>query len=239
MFARVIAGFVYHLVPIRRRVVFANLQLCFPEKSSAEIRAIARAHYDSLALGLFETCRAWWADAGALPPHRLVGQEFGDAIGQVAALDPDARELFAAFFAVLGRGIGAHRFLAHVKFLEREDGETVDHHARRLRISRTTGSRGLKGGDDRLVHFLDDIVSLLVEAIDVALGAVDSLEAEVVAPGDVFLVPELKIAEMIFLHEPHETITFGGGWHVVPAGGESGLQVGDVGRGETHGWEGN
>jgi KDO2-lipid IV(A) lauroyltransferase len=74
-FARVIASVVYHLIPIRRRVVFTNLRLCFPEKSSAEIRAIARAHYDSLALGLFETCRAWWAGAGDLPPHRLVGQE--------------------------------------------------------------------------------------------------------------------------------------------------------------------
>lgn len=73
--ARVLGGFVYHVIPIRRHVVFVNLRLCFPEKSDAEIRAIARAHYHSLALGLFETCAGWWSDARDLPRHRLTGGE--------------------------------------------------------------------------------------------------------------------------------------------------------------------
>src|SRR5688500_7135977 len=69
--ARILGAGVYHLIPIRRKVVFVNLRLCFPEKSEAEIRTIARAHYDSLALGLFETCCGWWTDAKDLPAHRI------------------------------------------------------------------------------------------------------------------------------------------------------------------------
>jgi KDO2-lipid IV(A) lauroyltransferase len=77
--ARALAAFVYHVVPIRRRIVVINLRLCFPEKPEAEIRALARAHYHALALGLFETCEAWWADANELPPFRMIGSEHLEA----------------------------------------------------------------------------------------------------------------------------------------------------------------
>jgi KDO2-lipid IV(A) lauroyltransferase len=73
--ARGLGWFVFHVLAIRRRVVFTNLRLCFPEKPLAEINAIARAHYDSLALGLFELCAGWWAPPRDLPPHRIVGLE--------------------------------------------------------------------------------------------------------------------------------------------------------------------
>ncbi len=69
----------YYLVPIRRRVVRINLQLCFPEKTAAERRRLARAHYQSLALGGFEACLAWWAPARRLPPHELIGREHLEA----------------------------------------------------------------------------------------------------------------------------------------------------------------
>lgn len=74
-FARGLAWCAYYFVPIRRHVVLVNLRLCFPEKSRQEIRALARAHYGALALGLFETCAAWWTDAADLPPHRIQGRE--------------------------------------------------------------------------------------------------------------------------------------------------------------------
>lgn len=73
--AKVLGAFTYYVIPIRRRVVFVNLRLCFPEKSASEIRALARAHYDSLALGLFETCCGWWSEPKRLPPHRILGRE--------------------------------------------------------------------------------------------------------------------------------------------------------------------
>ena len=77
--ARGLGWFVFYLVPIRRRVVFTNLQLCFPEKSPAEIRTLARAHYDALALGLFEACCGWWALPHELPEHRILGFPHLDA----------------------------------------------------------------------------------------------------------------------------------------------------------------
>jgi len=73
--ARGLGWFAFHFVPIRRRVVFVNLKLCFPEKSAAEIHALARAHYDALALGLFEVCAGWWSKPEDLPPHRITGLE--------------------------------------------------------------------------------------------------------------------------------------------------------------------
>jgi Kdo2-lipid IVA lauroyltransferase/acyltransferase len=77
--ARVLGWFVYYFVPIRRSVVFANLRLCFPEKSETEIRTLARAHYDALALGLFEAVAGWWADPSELPPRRIAGFEHFEA----------------------------------------------------------------------------------------------------------------------------------------------------------------
>ena len=73
--ARLLGRFTYYCVPIRRSVVLTNLRLCFPEKSEAERRAIAREHYVALARGLFETCMAWWSPLSEFPPFRIVGRE--------------------------------------------------------------------------------------------------------------------------------------------------------------------
>lgn len=63
----------FYVIPIRRRVALINLRLCFPEKSDAEIRRLARAHGVALLLGVFEACLAWWAPARRLPPHEITG----------------------------------------------------------------------------------------------------------------------------------------------------------------------
>lgn len=76
--ARILGCFVFYVVRLRRHVTLVNLRLCFPEKSAAEVHALARAHFDALALGLFETCAAWWTPARRLPPHRIVGREHLD-----------------------------------------------------------------------------------------------------------------------------------------------------------------
>jgi Kdo2-lipid IVA lauroyltransferase/acyltransferase len=96
--ARGLGWFVFHFIRIRRRVVFTNLRLCFPDKSSREIAALARAHYCSLALGLFELCAGWWAKPEGLPPHRIVGLEH--------------------LQAALARGHGALLLTAHFTTLE-------------------------------------------------------------------------------------------------------------------------
>ena len=73
--ARRLGWLVFNLICIRRRIVFTNLRLCYPTATTAQITALARAHYDSLALGLFEICAGWWAKTSALPPHRVIGRE--------------------------------------------------------------------------------------------------------------------------------------------------------------------
>jgi len=163
-----------------------------------------------------------------------VGEKVGEAGGEVGALDADAGEFFGALGTVPGRGVGADGFLVHVKFLEREDGEAVDHHAGGFGVARAAGGGRLERGDDVLVHRLDEIVSLLVETVDVALGAIDGFEAEVVAAGDVLLVPELEIAQVVLLDEEIEAVAGGGGGGLVPAGSERGLEGGDVGGGKSH-----
>ncbi|MCF3648496.1 lysophospholipid acyltransferase family protein [Synoicihabitans lomoniglobus] len=73
--AAVLGWCVYHIVPVRRRVTLINLRLAFPAKTESEIRELARAHYGSLALGLFETVSAWWSPTNRLPRHRIIGLE--------------------------------------------------------------------------------------------------------------------------------------------------------------------
>ncbi len=75
LLARGLGWFTFQVVRIRRHVVFVNLRLCFPEKSPREIHALARAHYHSLAIGLFEVVAGWWNEPENLPPHRIVGLE--------------------------------------------------------------------------------------------------------------------------------------------------------------------
>src|SRR5207249_5003309 len=82
---------------------------------------------------------------------------------------------------------------------------------------------------------LGKIVPFLVEAVDVALGPVDGLEAEVVAAGDILLVPEGKVAEVVFLEQPEKALARDGRRDLVPAGGECGLVGGDFLGVEFHG----
>jgi KDO2-lipid IV(A) lauroyltransferase len=98
LLARGLGWLGFHVIRIRRRVVFTNLRLCFPGKSPAEIHQLARGHYDSLALGLFEVCAGWWAKSPDLPRHRLIGLEH--------------------LQAALARGHGALLLTAHFTTLE-------------------------------------------------------------------------------------------------------------------------
>ena len=77
--AHVLGWLVFHFVRVRRHVTEVNLALCFPEKSPAERRALALAHYRALVLGLFETLMAWWSPTCELPTFRVSGLEHFDA----------------------------------------------------------------------------------------------------------------------------------------------------------------
>ncbi len=73
--AAILGTVIYHLIPVRRRVTLINLRLAFPDLSEADRRRLARAHYRSLALGVFETCAAWWSPTRRLPRYRVIGKE--------------------------------------------------------------------------------------------------------------------------------------------------------------------
>jgi len=96
--ARGLGWFIYHFVRVRRHVAEVNLELCFPEKSPAERRTLALAHFQSLALGLFETIAGWWSERDDLPSFRVEG---------VAHLEH-----------ALARGKGALLLTAHFTTLE-------------------------------------------------------------------------------------------------------------------------
>jgi Kdo2-lipid IVA lauroyltransferase/acyltransferase len=66
---------IYYAIPVRRSVAQANLKIAFPEKSEKQRGALALAHYRSLALGIFETCAAWWSPTKRLPPYEIRGKE--------------------------------------------------------------------------------------------------------------------------------------------------------------------
>ena len=65
----------FRVLRIRRKVVLANLGVCFPELSEGGREALAARHYRSLALGILEVARCWWRPVADLPPHRIEGLE--------------------------------------------------------------------------------------------------------------------------------------------------------------------
>lgn len=67
--------FAFLFLKERRRVVRINLSLCFPKFEKDERMELAKRHYESVGIGLFETCMAWWARPAKLPEHRFVGLE--------------------------------------------------------------------------------------------------------------------------------------------------------------------
>lgn len=132
LLARGIGWLVFNVVGLRRRVVFTNLKLCFPEKSLREITALARAHYDALALGLFEVCAGWWAKPKELPAHRVVGLEH-----LLQALDRGRGVVFlSAHFTTLeiaGRLISEHHQMGG---LYRDPNHPVFAHFMRIQRAR-------------------------------------------------------------------------------------------------------
>jgi Kdo2-lipid IVA lauroyltransferase/acyltransferase len=51
-----------------RRTALINLRLCFPELTPAQQRQVAREHFESLGMQLFETSYAWGSQTSALTP---------------------------------------------------------------------------------------------------------------------------------------------------------------------------
>lgn len=57
VFSDVLFALIYHVVRYRRRLVASNLAACFPDKSDAELKAIARQFYRNFADYIVETVK--------------------------------------------------------------------------------------------------------------------------------------------------------------------------------------
>ena len=90
-----------------------------------------------------------------------------------------------------------------------EDGKAIDHHAGRFRVEGAIRLGRVERLDQPGIHFLDKIISLLVEGVDGSLGPVNILESPVIPPGFVLGLPEAKIAQVVFLYPTDQTPGFG------------------------------
>lgn len=69
---RALGPLLWRALPARRRVVEANLALCFPGLDAAAREALARENLAQTGLGLFEFLRAWWGRVSEDSPRYTV-----------------------------------------------------------------------------------------------------------------------------------------------------------------------
>jgi KDO2-lipid IV(A) lauroyltransferase len=68
------------LQPRRRAIVRRNLELCFPERTSSELEALSRRHFENIGAFLAEMAIAWFGDLDRLAHlFRIEGTEHLDA----------------------------------------------------------------------------------------------------------------------------------------------------------------
>ena len=91
----------YRLHRPRRDITLRNLAACFPDKTTAEIRALARGHFRSLVTAVLATGVAWWGDKARL--RRLTGFQ-NRAVFDEARRRGDNIILLAPHFAGLEYG---------------------------------------------------------------------------------------------------------------------------------------
>lgn len=58
--ARQLSKVAFHLAPSRRRIVFANLEVCFPDLSDQDREKLARDNFFYMMLALFESGMSWF-----------------------------------------------------------------------------------------------------------------------------------------------------------------------------------
>jgi KDO2-lipid IV(A) lauroyltransferase len=89
------------VVPSRRRIVQTNLRLCFPHKTPAEIRHLARAHFVQFAQSLLDRAWLWHAPLNTVSARlKWVGTE--RAMAELMQAGP--KIVFAPHFVGLDAG---------------------------------------------------------------------------------------------------------------------------------------
>lgn len=94
----------YAVLGQRRRVVEVNLRLCFPDRSEAERRKLARRHFSGLGRSVLERGLLWWASPARL--ERLIQVE---GVEHVQRLQAAGRPVILLAPHFLGLDMGGSR----------------------------------------------------------------------------------------------------------------------------------
>jgi len=82
-FGNFIGSILFWILPSRRHITLTNLRLCFPEKSEAERRTIAKQHFQAYARSVFERSILWWSPEARV--RKLIRVEPGVPLDLIAA----------------------------------------------------------------------------------------------------------------------------------------------------------
>ena len=70
----------FNVAKTRRRIIEANINLCFPDKTAEERKELSRQAFISAIMAVFETSIAWWGDKNSIPQlHTVEGMEYLEA----------------------------------------------------------------------------------------------------------------------------------------------------------------
>ena len=129
-------------------------------------------------------------DAEAASALLNFGQQVAECDCEVLNLSADDIQSGAAAFAMFGSRVESQSFFVHVIFLEREDGQAIDHHTGRFGIEGAAGFAWLQCLYEVFIDLFDEVIAALVVPIDGAFCLADAFGSEVIAACDILFVPE-------------------------------------------------
>ncbi len=136
-----------------------------------------------------------------LPPKRI------ETVCKIhALLFKNGKAVFIAMAMSVGGGFTLG-LLTRVVNLQRKNGQTVNDEARRFRVERGGAILIWNGAKKRLIDFLDEVVALLVQAIDRVLDGGNIFSGRAHVASHVFLVPEIKVGTMLIKNGNEQAVT--------------------------------
>ncbi len=118
------------------------------------------------------------------------GQQVTEGDSEVLNLSADDMQSGVAAFPMFGCSVESQSFLVHVIFLEREDGQSIDHHAGRFGIEWAAGFAWLQSLHEVFIDLFDEVIAALVVSIDGTFCVANAFGSEVIAASNILFVPE-------------------------------------------------